>query len=116
MPLLESLRYEHSSSWQSSGRATTRWVRAVGSRTASFALHSRSRDGGTAPLLPPSVRDHGLTRRLRPALGLRPPPDAAEVDLSVKQAVQIFLDGCFAMTFICAWRMLMKCSAARRLS
>jgi len=31
---------------------------------------------------------------LRVVLGLRSPPDAAEVDLSVKQAVQIFLDGC----------------------
>jgi hypothetical protein len=31
---------------------------------------------------------------LRVVLGLRPPPDVAEVDLSVRQAVQIFLDGC----------------------
>ena len=31
---------------------------------------------------------------LRVVLGLRPPPDAAEVDLSVRQAVAIFLDGC----------------------
>jgi AcrR family transcriptional regulator len=31
---------------------------------------------------------------LRVVLGLRPPPDAAEIDLSVRQAVGIFLDGC----------------------
>jgi TetR/AcrR family transcriptional regulator, mexJK operon transcriptional repressor len=33
---------------------------------------------------------------LRVVLGLRPPPDAAEVEVSVRQAVHIFLNGCRA--------------------